>query len=166
MTVGSGRHGNDRMENTRQSQVTTRGANNRAAAKTRCPPSLLRLESARLQDLTCVTSQQADVEPTPAKNRDKGARLEIRHQQHLSLIREASLRDPSSLPSLSRHQLSLAVYCLSLLAPKLCKSSNSPPPPPSSAAVAPLCFSTGFGSIPGGSLRRRLKDFVFVLLAL
>lgn len=75
-----------------------------------------RLESARLQDLTRVTSQQADVEPSPAKNRDKGdpaPTASVPHQRSVSRILPPSLLYPSiSVPSFPP---SLAAYLAWLL---------------------------------------------------
>lgn len=108
-----------------------------------------------------------------AKNTDKRLQLKMPSQQQASRSRSVpNQRNVSSgftppffiwgiYPSalLAVYQLSLSA---SLLGLKLCKSSTFP----SSPAVSRLCFSTGFASIPEGSLQRRLKDFVFVLLSL
>lgn len=133
------------------------GSKNKMSAVSAC------LKSAQLRDLTCVTSQQSDVEPTLAKKRDKRVQLEIPQQQHLSLIRETSLQDPSFLPSLSGisiHQLFLAVYKLTAYLFWLLNCAEVAYFP-SSPALSLLCFSTGFGSIPGGKPAETPEGFCF-----
>lgn len=116
-------------------------------------------------------SQRGDVESV-AKNTDEQLQLKMRPQQQASRSRSVPHRRTVSSGSIppffiwgihpSTFPCCLPTLSASLLGLKLCKSSTFP----SSPAAFPLCFSTGFASIPGGSLQRRLKDFVFVLLSL